>query len=94
MTDFVDRSYVNVQLAWITASLELANQVLCAASDRLTDQDPVENRMFIFYYVACYRCLPIIRRGLPYESVLHVTLSSIAANLLYSDVPGLCWLAW
>ena len=92
MTNFVDRSYVNVQLAWITASLEFANHVLCSAADCLTDQDHVENRMFIFQYVACYRCVPIVHRGLPCEFVLHVTL--IAVNLLYSDVRGLCWLSW
>lgn len=48
-TDFVDRSDVNVHLTWITAGLELAHHVLCAAADRLTDQDSVENRMFIFH---------------------------------------------
>lgn len=93
-TDFVDRSDVNMHLAWITAGLELANHVLSVVVDRLTDQDPVEDWMFIFHYVACYRCVTIIHRGLPYEFVVHVTIGIIAANLLYSDVHGFRRLVW
>ena len=73
MTDFVDRSDVNVHHTWIIAGLELANHVFSVAVDRLTDQDPVEDRMFIFHYVACNRCVTIIQRGLPYQFVVHVS---------------------
>jgi len=69
----------------MTIGLELANLVLSAVADRLTDKDVVEDRMFIFHYVACYRCVPIIHRGFPYQFVVNVTISIIAANLLYSE---------
>ena len=38
-----------MHLTWITAGLELANHVLPVPADRLADQDPVENWMFIFH---------------------------------------------
>ena len=49
VTDFVGCSDVHVHLTWISAGLELANHVLCAAADGLADQDSVEERMFIFH---------------------------------------------
>ena len=78
-----------MHLTWIATGLELANHVLSAdVSDGLINQDPIENRMFIFHHVARYWCSAVIYRGLPYESVIHGALGAITAKLLDCDVYG------